>query len=64
MPQPEHECKLWSVAGRFHFSDAELEGMTLRRLQFWYRGHEYMVGEERRSIAAMMGKKERPDNGK
>ena len=40
---------LWAVAGRFHFSESELWGMTMRRLAFWYEGHSSMCDEERRA---------------
>jgi hypothetical protein len=38
---------VWSVAARFSFSEAEILGMSLSRLRYWYKGHQYMDREEK-----------------
>lgn len=46
---------LWSVAGRFHFSDSELRGMRTSRLRFWYRGHGALDREEVARLKTITG---------
>ena len=50
MPPSEHAIVLWSVAGRFGFSESEIRHMPLSRLRFWYKGHQRMVADERASL--------------
>jgi hypothetical protein len=44
----------WAVAARFP-GEGPTESMPLSLLRYWYRGHEYMVGEERKAMQAMIG---------
>jgi len=41
---------LWAVAARFGFPESELWAMPISRLRFWYKGHAYMVKEERQMM--------------
>jgi hypothetical protein len=37
---------VWSVAARYGFNEAEIMGMSMSRLRYWYKGHQYMAREE------------------
>jgi hypothetical protein len=37
---------LWAVGARYHFAEADLWGMKVGRLDFWFRGVKAMGGIE------------------
>ncbi len=51
---------VWSVAARFSFAEAEILGMSLSRLRYWYKGHQYMAKEEQEArnkvLASVLGR--------
>ncbi len=51
---------VWSVAARFSFAEAEIIGMKLSRLRYWYEGHQYMDKEEKKArdkvLASALGR--------
>lgn len=44
MSPDDVRAMLWCVAAQYGFTETEMMRMPLRRLRFWYEGHETMRG--------------------